>query len=101
MKWEVTTPPGFTPAMEATLERLKVERVTGWMKKQHGVYLFNVAGESSHLGREVVVGPRGGLHSDTQVDHDAKKARKERKQDDRYDLGVYSKSGELIGLRLW
>jgi len=104
MNWEVKRPPAFTDAMEATLERLGVERVTGWAKRENGVYRFNVSGETSHLGREITVGPRGGIHSDTQVDYDRKRAACERRKE-REETGgvrpVYSRDGTLIGLRLW
>lgn len=104
MKWEVKKPPAFTDAMEATLKRLGAERVTGWAKREYGVYRFEVSGESSHLGREITVGPRGGVHSDTQVDYDRKRAARERRKEREQTegvRGVYSRDGTLIGLRLW
>ncbi len=105
MHWEVTVPSGLTAAMKDTLNRVTSEgRVTGWAKREHGAYLFNVSGDGSHPGREVVIGPRGGIHSDTQVDFDRKKAQREEARGadaSPHDPGVYSKDGRLIGLRLW
>lgn len=107
MKWEVKPPPYATDAMIGTLERRGITRVTGWAKREHGAYTFNVSSDESHPGREITIGPRGGIHSDTQVDFERKRAQRERRKSrptrERSfdDIAVYSKDGDLIGLRLW
>lgn len=103
MEWKVDRPAHLlNPAMEAALERLGLGPVTGWAKRGDGLAVTSVLGAHPY-SREVEIGPRGGIRSDSLADYRRRQER-DRRAAERLEASsshfVYDRRGNLIGLRL-